>query len=77
MRNSADPVCTLEAWFGSTPTPNPGGQARRNRNRHQPASYHFVWKRQTSEENMTANRTQSAAFDQQLILELGIDASGK
>ena len=33
--------------------------------------------RQTSEENMTANRTQDATIEQQLILELKIDASGE
>ena len=35
------------------------------------------WKRQTSEENMTANRTQNVALDNRLILELQIDASGE
>lgn len=35
------------------------------------------WKRQTSEENMTANRTQNTALDHRLILELKIDASGE
>ena len=33
--------------------------------------------RQTSEENMTATRTPNTAMDQQLILELKIDASGE
>ena len=35
------------------------------------------WKRQTSEEKMTATRTQNTAIDHQLILELKIDASGQ
>ena len=35
------------------------------------------WKRQTSEEKMTATKTQNTAIDHQLILELKIDASGE
>jgi len=77
MRNSADPVSKSRAWFGQQPTPNPGTRRRDRENRRQPISCHFVLKRQTSEENMTANRTQNPGLDERLILELRIDASGE